>query len=142
MKDQVKFLSALAQLKVGESEAPVSQRALAAQPMINCQVRFPPTVFTALTNKEAALFDHLSQDTMYPSHIQYVQLFKSVLLNFPFLKESYGSGYQTDAMDAGDDERSTSHHSATMKQECQKTRPSLIHFPFKPFRISHILCFV
>ncbi|XP_031714991.1 uncharacterized protein LOC116389964 isoform X2 [Anarrhichthys ocellatus] len=125
MKDQVKFLSALAQLKV-ESEAPVSQRALAAQPMINCQVRFPPTVFTALTNKDAALFDHLSQDTMYPSHIQYEQLFKSVLLNFPFLKESYGSGYQTDAMDAGDDERSTSHHIATMKQACQKMRPNLV----------------
>ncbi|XP_031725795.1 uncharacterized protein LOC116395805 isoform X4 [Anarrhichthys ocellatus] len=126
MKDQVKFLSALAQLKVSESEAPVSQRALAAQPMINCQVRFPPTVFTALTNKDAALFDHLSQDTMYPSHIQYEQLFKSVLLNFPFLKESYGSGYQTDAMDAGDDKRSTSHHIATMKQACQKMRPNLV----------------
>ncbi|KAK9521456.1 hypothetical protein VZT92_021259 [Zoarces viviparus] len=121
MKDQVMFLSALAQLKVGESKAPLSQKAPAAQPMIICQVRFPPTVLTALTNKDAALkshaknriktmliqalFDHLSQDTMYPSHIQYVDLLKSVLLNFPFLKESYGSGYQTDAMDAGEDER-------------------------------------
>ncbi|KAK9521455.1 hypothetical protein VZT92_021259 [Zoarces viviparus] len=109
MKDQVMFLSALAQLKVGESKAPLSQKAPAAQPMIICQVRFPPTVLTALTNKDAALkshaknriktmliqalFDHLSQDTMYPSHIQYVDLLKSVLLNFPFLKESYGSGY-------------------------------------------------
>ncbi|XP_063343376.2 uncharacterized protein LOC134636998 [Pelmatolapia mariae] len=30
---------------------------------------------------------------MYPSHVQYVELLRTVLLSFPFLKESYGSGY-------------------------------------------------
>ncbi|XP_076736415.1 uncharacterized protein LOC112430631 [Maylandia zebra] len=108
VKDQVKFLSAVEKLKDGRQHKE-KHTVSALQPMFNCKVQFPPAVLTALTNKDAALksptknrlknmliqalFDHLSNETMYPSHVQYVDLLRTVLLSFPFLKESYGSGY-------------------------------------------------
>ncbi|XP_042071585.1 sterile alpha motif domain-containing protein 3 [Haplochromis burtoni] len=108
VKDQVKFLSAVEKLKDGRQHKE-KHTVSALQPMFKCKAQFPPAVLTALTNKDAALksptknrlknmliqalFDHLSNATMYPSHVQYVELLRTVLLSFPFLKESYGSGY-------------------------------------------------
>ncbi|XP_024655201.1 uncharacterized protein LOC112430920 isoform X3 [Maylandia zebra] len=107
VKDQVKFLSAVEKLKDGRQHKE-KHTVSALQLMFNCKVQFPPAVITALTNKDAALksptknrlknmliqalFDHLSNETMYPSHVQYVERLRTVLLSFPLLKESYGSG--------------------------------------------------
>ncbi|XP_067314721.1 sterile alpha motif domain-containing protein 3-like [Pseudorasbora parva] len=41
------------------------------------------------------LFDHLSKKTMYPSHLQYIELLSFVITDHPFLRESIGSGYDS-----------------------------------------------
>ncbi|XP_077103082.1 sterile alpha motif domain-containing protein 3-like [Siphateles boraxobius] len=42
-----------------------------------------------------ALFDHLSKKTMYPTHLQYIELLSNVIMDHPFLRESIGSGYDS-----------------------------------------------
>ncbi|XP_059415798.1 sterile alpha motif domain-containing protein 3-like [Carassius carassius] len=40
-----------------------------------------------------SLFDHLSKKTMYPTHLQYIELLSNVIMDYPYLRESIGSGY-------------------------------------------------
>ncbi|XP_053370935.1 sterile alpha motif domain-containing protein 3-like isoform X1 [Clarias gariepinus] len=41
------------------------------------------------------LFDHLSMKTMYPTHLQYIGLLSTLITDYPFLRESIGSGYDS-----------------------------------------------
>ncbi|KAK7175612.1 hypothetical protein R3I93_002520 [Phoxinus phoxinus] len=110
IKEQIKFMSALEDLKSHHdiSEHEISQTTLVV-PHSSTAVRYPPFLMSALEKEDPqlkaptknkfknaliqALFDHLSQKTMYPSHTQYVDLMRSVLMSFPFLREKYGSGF-------------------------------------------------
>ncbi|XP_041959619.1 uncharacterized protein LOC121718612 isoform X2 [Alosa sapidissima] len=114
MKDQVQFMAALDKLKLGDShdaEVRAETPVMPVSPVspVSFDVILPPFLNSALSSQDPqfksqgknklknaliqALFDHLSQKTMYPSHTQYVLTLRSTLIRFPFLREKYGSGY-------------------------------------------------
>ncbi|KAK6488871.1 hypothetical protein HHUSO_G7826, partial [Huso huso] len=79
------------------------------RPVLGTLPHFPPFLLSALQSQDPqlkshlktklktalvqALFDHLFHITMYPSHKQYVLLLSSLVMNYPFLREKIGSGY-------------------------------------------------
>ncbi|XP_048099368.1 sterile alpha motif domain-containing protein 3-like [Alosa alosa] len=111
MKDQVQFMAALDKLKLGDSHDAEVRAETPVMPVspVSSDVILPPFLNSALSSQDPqfksqgknklknaliqALFDHLSQKTMYPSHTQYVLTLRSTLIRFPFLREKYGSGY-------------------------------------------------
>lgn len=118
MKEQIHFMSAVEELKFhGSTEhtsqttqaVPHSSMATPVVPQSSTAIRYPPFLLRAFEKEDAllkaptknkiknaliqALFDHLSQTTMYPSHAHYADLMRNLLMSFPFLREKYGSGY-------------------------------------------------
>ncbi|XP_041863291.1 sterile alpha motif domain-containing protein 3-like isoform X2 [Melanotaenia boesemani] len=111
IKDQVRFMAILSTLKEKENEfVPHDEPDVPAKPTTGSfQLRFPQFLINSLNNKDPdlkshqrnkaknalvqALYDTLSLQTMYPTHIQYVDLMRMLLMQYPFLREKCGSGY-------------------------------------------------
>ncbi|XP_041863293.1 sterile alpha motif domain-containing protein 3-like isoform X4 [Melanotaenia boesemani] len=141
IKDQVRFMAILSTLKEKENEfVPHDEPDVPAKPTTGSfQLRFPQFLINSLNNKDPdlkshqrnkaknalvqALYDTLSLQTMYPTHIQYVDLMRMLLMQYPFLREKCGSGYALEMHD-GEDEHSIQHHKEAMKVEALKQRPN------------------
>ncbi|KAL2089234.1 hypothetical protein ACEWY4_016133 [Coilia grayii] len=108
IKDQVQFMAAVDKLKLEDSHDTEVRKETPVTP-VSSDVILPPFLKSALSSQDPqlkspgknklknaliqALFDNLSQKTMYPSHNDYVLTLRSTLIRFPFLREKYGSGY-------------------------------------------------
>nr|XP_054588539.1 sterile alpha motif domain-containing protein 3-like [Nothobranchius furzeri] len=113
INDQVRFMAILSTLKAKEKNISLlhdEEPDVPENPTAGCfQLRFPQFLVRSLNNKDPdlkshqrnklknaliqALYDTLSVQTMYPTHTQYVDLMRTLLMQYPFLREKYGSGY-------------------------------------------------
>nr|XP_054596186.1 uncharacterized protein LOC129163276 [Nothobranchius furzeri] len=98
----------------GTVEGPVSQANQSSIP--SCRrlpavisiPKFPQDVQSRLDLKEpvqkeqkyrnkiiGTLYEMLSQYTMYPTHSDYIQVIKALIVKYPFLRDVHGNGYDT-----------------------------------------------
>ncbi|XP_076745707.1 sterile alpha motif domain-containing protein 3-like isoform X2 [Maylandia zebra] len=91
----------------GTVEGPVSQ-ANQRLPAVISIPKFPQDVQSRLDLKEpvqkeqkyrnkiiGTLYEMLSQYTMYPTHSDYIQVIKALIVKYPFLRDVHGNGYDT-----------------------------------------------